>query len=762
MAIKEKSKIIEVNALEIPDELKELPNWVLWRAELDNKRQEYKKVPYSFAGYHASSTEKDTWTIFNPIYNLYENNNKYDGIGFVLSCDDKYIVLDIDNAVDAETNQLKTDLAKEMVQLTYCEISPSGTGLHCFFKGELPEQRKKKRSDLDIELYDNARFMTVTGESMGQSEIYEEQEVLNNLVERFFKEEQNFETGLTYDPNHKSELLDDEVVDLMLKSKQKDKISDLLKGNYEPYFDSPSEAVQSLLHYLAFYTNKDKQQMENIFLNYNNLTDKWDSQRGNTTWGQLELDKAINNQSEVYKKLNYEIKFDETESKKIKKGSWWIYPDNDRNRKPAFAHTIMAAYVMQEHYIVRYPDADGEIYIYNPKNGIYEMDKTGRRLRHIIRGLEFLKDNSVKEVRNYIIDVCNVKTEINNDYVATKNGLVHYKTKVFKEFTPDVFLTSKIPTSYNPNAYNDFVDNTLRKVSCEHESTMVNIYEMFAQVLYPEILIDQIIYLLGTVADNGKSTILHMIKATFDSGGQISSVSPQRLANNNFAGSSIYGKMANIVDDLPNMEIEDTGNIKSAVTGGYLEIEQKGKDSRSVRMQTPFIIASNHYPKFKESGDQINKRLHIIPFEYSFKNDDERLTVSESTEIIYSESAKEYILKLAVDTLSDMLNRKGSYITPNERSDRSIEMFTENNNPLSEYLEYRDANFFLNHTGVETYTNYKAWCNQNFIRNPIDKSDFITVIENHFNLEWKHSVKYTRNGSKIVRPGFGKIKKVAG
>lgn len=761
MAIKEKDKIIEVNALEIPEELKELPKWVLWRAEWNNKRQQYEKVPYKSGGYKASSANSADWSSFDFVHKILENNDLYQGIGFVLSKDDDYIVLDIDNAID-ENGQINSDLALEMTELTYCEMSPSGTGLHCFFKGELPEQRKKKRLDLDIELYDNARFMTVTGEAIGQSEICDEQEILNNLVERFFKEEQTFETGLTYDPNHKSELSDEEVINLMLKSKQKDKISDLLEGNFEKHFASPSEAVQSLLHYLAFYTNKDKQQIERIFLNYNNLTDKWDSKRGNTTWGQLELDKAVNNQNEVYKKLNYEIKFAETEAKKIKKGSWWIYPDNDRNRKPAFAHTIMAAYVMQEHHIVRYPDADGEIYIYNPKNGIYEMDKTGRRLRHIIRGLEFLKDNSVKEVRNYIIDVCNVKTEINNDYVATKNGLVHYKTKVFKEFTPDVFLTSKIPTSYNPNAYNEFVDNTLRKVSCEHDSTLLNIYEMFAQVLYPEILIDQIIYLLGTVADNGKSTILHMIKATFDSGGQISSVSPQRLANNNFAGSSIYGKMANVVDDLPNMEIEDTGNIKSAVTGGYLEIEQKGKDSRSVRMQTPFIIASNHYPKFKESGDQINKRLHIIPFEYSFKNDDDRLTVSESTEIIYSESAKEYILKLAIDTLADMLNRKGSYITPNERSDRSIEMFTENNNPLREYLEYRDANFFLNHTGVETYTNYKAWCNQNFIRNPIDKSDFITVIENHFNLEWKHSVKYTRNGSKIVRPGFGRIKKVAG
>lgn len=441
--------------------------------------------------------------------------------------------------------------------------------------------------------------------------------------------------------------------------------------------------------------------------------------------------------------------------KKIKKGSWWIYPDNDRNRKPAFAHTIMAAYVMQEHHIVRYPDADGEIYIYNPKNGIYEMDKTGRRLRHIIRGLEFLKDNSVKEVRNYIIDVCNVKTEINNDYVATKNGLVHYKTKVFKEFTPDIFLTSKIPTSYNPNAYNEFVDDTLRKVSCEHESTLVNIYEMFAQVLYPEILIDQIIYLLGTVADNGKSTILHMIKATFDSGGQISSVSPQRLANNNFAGSSMYGKMANIVDDLPNIKIVDTGNIKSTITGGYLEIEEKGKGSHSVRMQTPFIIASNHYPKFKESGKQINKRLHIIPFEYSFK-DDERLTVSESTEIIYSESAKEYILKLAIDTLSDMLNRNGAYITPNDRSDRSIEMFTENNNPLSEYLEYRDIDYFLNTPGTIVYKDYKIWCSNNFVRNPIDKSDFITIIESHYDVVWKHSIRFNVNNKKVVRAGFKK------
>ncbi|CAC5918026.1 DNA primase [Staphylococcus aureus] len=750
MAIKEKDKILEVNSLEIPDELIELPQWVLWRAEWNEKQQQYSKIPYSYAGYKANSTNSDTWTIFDAINSIYEQNDRYDGIGFVISEHDNYIVLDIDNAID-ESSQITSNLALDMTKMTYCEKSPSGTGLHCFFKGELPKERKKKRSELDIELYDNARFMTMTGESIGQREISDDQSLLNNLVERYFKQEELPETFIGNNITNKSNLDDEDVINIMLKSKQKDKISNLLQGNYEPYFDSPSEAVQSLLHYLAFYTSKDKEQMERIFLNYNNLTDKWGSKRGNTTWGQLELDKAINNQSEVYVKPGKE-----NPSKLIKKGSWWFYPNDDTNRKPKFNHTIMAKFICQEYHIVRYPDADSDIYIYNTQTGIYELDKTGRKLRKIIRSLDNLKDNSVKEVRNYIVDMCDVRSVVNNEYVAVKNGLVHYHTKIFRTFTPDIFVIDKLPTAYNPNAYDEFVDTTIQKVSCNHETTIMNIYEMFAQVLYPKILIDKIIYLLGTVADNGKSTVQHMIKATFDSGGRISSVSPQRLANNHFAGSSIYGKMANMVDDLPNIEIEDAGNIKTAITGGYLEIEQKGKASQSVRMQTPFIIASNHYPKFKESGEQINKRLHIIPFNYSFKDDQERLSVTESTNKIYNKSAKEYVLKLAIDTLADMLQRDGSYITPNERSDKSAELFSDNNNPLSEYLENRNIDFFLNNPGAETYKDYKVWCHSNFIRKPVNKDDFITLLENYYDIEWKRSVKYTENN---VRWGFKKLKR---
>ena len=58
----------------------------------------------------------------------------------------------------------------------------------------------------------------------------------------------------------------------------------------------------------------------------------------------------------------------------------------------------MAQYISQEYHIVRYPDSDGDIYIYNAQSGIYELDKTGRKLRKIIRSLDVLKDNSVKKL----------------------------------------------------------------------------------------------------------------------------------------------------------------------------------------------------------------------------------------------------------------------------------------------------------------------------------------------------------------------------
>lgn len=107
MAITTLDKIIEVNEEEIPEELKQLDKWVLWRAEWIEKQQVYSKVPYSTDGYKASSTNVSTWLEFQDAVSL--SDEQYNGIGFVLSNDDNYICLDIDDAVNPDTGQLQTD-----------------------------------------------------------------------------------------------------------------------------------------------------------------------------------------------------------------------------------------------------------------------------------------------------------------------------------------------------------------------------------------------------------------------------------------------------------------------------------------------------------------------------------------------------------------------------------------------------------------------------------------------------------------------------
>src|SRR5699024_11165106 len=123
MTITTLDKIIEVNEEEIPEEIKEMPQWVLWRAEWDSKQQQYKKVPYSTQGYKASSTNTNTWVKFQDVVSLFDSDKQYNGIGFVLSNNDNYICLDVDDVVNINIGQLETDIEIEMNVLKNLDIS---------------------------------------------------------------------------------------------------------------------------------------------------------------------------------------------------------------------------------------------------------------------------------------------------------------------------------------------------------------------------------------------------------------------------------------------------------------------------------------------------------------------------------------------------------------------------------------------------------------------------------------------------------------
>ena len=64
----------------VPQQLKEYPNWNMWKKEMVKGKLE--KVPYQVGGSRASVKNPKTWTTFDKALKALESG-KFDGIGFM-------------------------------------------------------------------------------------------------------------------------------------------------------------------------------------------------------------------------------------------------------------------------------------------------------------------------------------------------------------------------------------------------------------------------------------------------------------------------------------------------------------------------------------------------------------------------------------------------------------------------------------------------------------------------------------------------------
>lgn len=138
---------IQFNA--IPDELRSLNQWVVWKAENNTK------IPYQPSGAHASSTDPSTWTTYELACKAAP---RFSGIGFVFSGQDGFVGIDLDDCIENDT---VAEWAREIIETmqSYSEVSPSGTGIKIWVKGELADSVKTKT----VEIYPHSRYFTMTG-----------------------------------------------------------------------------------------------------------------------------------------------------------------------------------------------------------------------------------------------------------------------------------------------------------------------------------------------------------------------------------------------------------------------------------------------------------------------------------------------------------------------------------------------------------------------------------------------------------------------
>jgi primase-polymerase (primpol)-like protein len=243
-----------VSALErIPAELRECPQWVVWRLEEVPGKPKPTKMPYrADGGGKASSTDPATWTTFEAAVRGAESA---DGIGFVFSENDPYAGVDLDEGLN-EAEQELIFLALD----SYTERSVSGAGYHVLVRANLNGRGHHPHG---LGVFDRARFFVMTGEHVADTPLTIEhrQSELDAVLAAYVAVKEPTGPPL---PPQPVDVDDQELLERMFASKSGDKIRRLWEGDWSGYA-SQSEGDCALLTHLAFWTDRDAPRMESLF-----------------------------------------------------------------------------------------------------------------------------------------------------------------------------------------------------------------------------------------------------------------------------------------------------------------------------------------------------------------------------------------------------------------------------------------------------------------------------------------------------------------
>ena len=157
------------HAENIPRCLRALDRWVCWRWEpQDDPAKKHKKRPQTPNHQPASTTNPATWSSFADVEAAYLADD-WTGVGLVLPSG--LVGVDLDDCLT--DGKLSAAAALIVSRLdTYCEISPSGTGVKLIGSGQLAPDLAKTCHKRGVELYDehSARYFTLTGRRIGDAD----------------------------------------------------------------------------------------------------------------------------------------------------------------------------------------------------------------------------------------------------------------------------------------------------------------------------------------------------------------------------------------------------------------------------------------------------------------------------------------------------------------------------------------------------------------------------------------------------------------
>ncbi|MDY0386932.1 MAG: phage/plasmid primase, P4 family [Methanolobus sp.] len=594
----------------IPQEIKNLKQWVCWAGD---------KLPKNpLTGKNAQSNNPNTWSDFDTAVKAVDKY-LFDGIGFMFA--NGYFGVDLDNIDDDTKNEFIDTLQ------SYTEISKSGKGIHIICKGKLPEGRRRKGN---VEMYDTGRYFITTGNAIGNYEITDCTEKIIPLHNKFLGEEKNKVNTVLDEP---IKLEDEEVIQKARNSKNGMLFQLLYSGNWEQFYPSQSEADMSFCNMLAFWTGRNKEQMDRIFRVSNLMRDKWDRRQSGTTYGEITLLNAISKCSVIYNpKGNYLLNKDGEVYEKPKKD----YQLND---------TGNAERLVDKFYgLIKYNHENKNWVIWNGK--IWSPDETSEvkrladKVAEEMRIEAFLEENldiqkemlknanrvfsskgkeaMIKEAMHLKgVPVLNSDFDKDKDLFNLQNGILKLKTGELLPHNPSYFISKISSTSLNrepPKRWLQFMN----EITNNNQELIKYIQKTIGYSMTGSVVEDCLFFCYGT-GQNGKSVFLETINkimGTYGANTQPETIMIKSQGGGNASGDIARLKSARFVTSVePNEGVRLNEGLIKQLTGGDV-ITARFLYGKEFEFYPEFKlwIATNHKPIIRGTDEGIWRRIRLIPF----------------------------------------------------------------------------------------------------------------------------------------------------
>lgn len=415
---------------------------------------------------------------------------------------------------------------------------------------------------------------------------------------------------------------------------------------------------------------------------------------------------------------------------------------DDAFKKPVFfmGSTFLfdkfATFLKNNNHIIK---INNQLHIY--KNGIYISglaEIEAEMIQHI-PGLNRAKRTEVLAYLDILIRE-NSKAEDAN-LIAFENGLYNIVDDSFVEFTPEHIITNKIRWKYNPEAYSELADKTLNKIACNDPQIRALLEEAIGYCFYRRNELGKAFILTGDKS-NGKSTFLSMVQCLLGDE-NISSLDLKELGDR-FKTAEMFGKLANIGDDIGDEFIANPAIFKKLVTGERVSAERKGQNPFEFNNYSKLLFSANNIPRIKDKTGAVQRRLTIIPFDARFSADDPDFN-PYIKHLLKTDEVMGYLINLGIAGLKRvLLNRK---FTGSTKVQKAMDEYEENNNPIIGFFrECEDEEFQIENEPTNVvYKRYQEYCLANSLQ-PMSNIEFSKQVNRILNMrvenKWLNGKKH--------------------